>query len=217
MFFYLAKAYAFIYFVVQKWFGINLRGLGFALRLVRADRVISVMGIKMFFNHKVAASYARPIIGGWNEPETHALLNYVLSGLPGSVEFVDVGANVGEMVLDVSQYKNVARIVAFEPIAECAHAITKSLKINGLSKHAVVEKLVGEEHGWVSFSSYEKNSGGSSVFSESSLKSDSKVLMTKLDDAAIGIYEHLVLLIDVEGFEPSVMRGGGGFLKRSSR
>lgn len=118
MFYYMAKVYAYIYELVQKWFGINIRGLGFALRLVRSDRIISVMGIKMYFNHKVAASYARPIIGGWNEPETHVLLNYVLPRLPGSVEFVDVGANVGEMVLDVSQHKNVARIVAFEPISD---------------------------------------------------------------------------------------------------
>lgn len=208
MFYYLAKVYAYIYELVQKWFGINIRGLGFALRLVRSDRIISVMGIKMYFNHKVAASYARPIIGGWNEPETHLLLNYVIPRLPGSVEFVDVGANVGEMVLDVSQHKNVARIVAFEPISECALAISESLNINGFRNYRVIEKLVGEECGWISFSSDVKNTGGSSVYSENSSNSRSKSEMTRLDKESLGIYEYLVMLVDVEGFEPSVLRGG---------
>lgn len=208
MFFYLAKAYAYVYVFVQKWFGINIRGLGFALRLVRSDRIISVMGLKMYFNHKVAASYARPVTGNWNEPETHELLNYVIPRLPGSVEFVDVGANVGEMVLGVSQHKNVGRIVAFEPIPECTLAIRESLNINGFRNYRVIEKLVGEECGWTSFSNDGKNTGGSSVYSESSSNSTNKSEMTKLDNESLGEFQYLVMLVDVEGFEPSVLRGG---------
>lgn len=213
MFFYLTKIYAYIYFTVQKLLGVNIRGLGFALRLVRSDRVIMVNGLKMYFNHKVAASYARPVIGDWNEPETHILLNYVLPRLPGAVEFVDVGANVGEMVLDVSRHSNVTRIVAFEPISECVRSIIESFNINGYDKYQVVEKLVGQECGWINFSSNSGNTGGSSVYSETSFTSADKVQMTRLDDESLGASEHLVMLVDVEGYEPSVLRGGGRLIQ----
>src|SRR3989339_1727463 len=126
MFFYLAKIYACICWRVQGVFGVNLRGLGFALRLIRADRVLSVMGVKMYFNHKVATSYANPITGIWNEPETHLLLNHVIPLLPAEAAFIDVGANVGEMVADVTRHKNIVKIIAFEPVPECARAIRET-------------------------------------------------------------------------------------------
>ncbi len=213
MFFYLAKIYACICWRVQGVFGVNLRGLGFALRLIRADRVLSVMGVKMYFNHKVATSYANPITGIWNEPETHLLLNHVIPLLPAEAAFIDVGANVGEMVADVTRHKNIVKIIAFEPVPECARAIRETLSLNGYKNYQVIEKLAGEKTASVKFSTDGRNSVGSSVYSAESAGSASEVQMTTLDSETAGLPAHAVLLIDVEGYEPAVLKGGARFIR----
>ena len=213
MMFHLAKAYSFIYGYAKDRFGVHLPGLGFALRLVRSDRIISVMGRKMYFNHKVAASYARLIAGSWNEPETHLLLNFLIPRLPGSVSFIDVGANIGEMVLDVSRHGNVVQIVAFEPIPGCCHSIRESFKLNGFKNYQIIEKLVGDKCGHVKFSDDGKNTGGSSLYSECSARSLHEVPITTLDNEISVSSDHVIILVDVEGYEPSVLKGGARFIR----
>lgn len=213
MLFHLAKAYSCIYGYVKDRFSVNLPGLGFALRLVRTDRIIDVMGRKMYFSHKVAASYSRLIAGSWNEPETHLLLNYIIPRVPGLISFIDIGANIGEMAVDVSRHKNVAQIIAFEPIPECCYSMQESLKLNEFKNYRIVEKLVGNKCGSVKFSDNDKNTGGSSCYSECSINSSNKVPMTSLDNEISVSFNHAVMLVDVEGYEPLVLKGGMQFIQ----
>jgi len=202
----IVQLYSKVYGFFKDQLNINLPGLGFALRLIQHDRVINVMGRKMFFNHKVAPCYGRHISGLWNEPETHLFLNTLISKLCHRVTFIDVGANIGEMVIDVSRHANIERIVAFEPSKECCSAIIKSLSLNGFECFDVIEKLVGETNDLVKFG-ISKSIGGSSVLSQDSQASDSETEMTTLDTVLSSTKGISILLVDVEGYEPQVLKG----------
>jgi len=209
----IVQIYSKIYGYFKDQFNLNLPGLGFALRLIKQDRIISVMGRKMFFNHKVAPCYGRHISGRWNEPETHLFLNSLIPQLSHSVTFIDVGANIGEMVIDVSRHSNLKKIVAFEPSSECCEVISKSLKLNGFERFEVIQKLVGEVNDLVKFG-ISKSIGGSSILSEESQESVTKTAMTTLDTALANISGLSILLVDVEGYEPQVLKGAHQFIQK---
>jgi FkbM family methyltransferase len=211
--FYLARLYSAIYAFAKERLSVRIPGLGFALRRIRHDRVISVASHKMYFDHRVAASYSRLIAGSWNEPETHSFLNYLIPRLPGSVTFIDVGANIGEMVVDVAQHKNVSHIVAFEPLAECCDALRKSLALNSITTCEVIETLVGATNGQARFAGDLKYSGVSSVYSAHSQLSQFIYPMTTLDDALCITSAYSIMLVDVEGYEPLVLQGGTHFIQ----
>jgi len=212
MIYQIVRLYSKVYGVIKDQFNANLPGLGFALRLIKNDRVIDVMGRKMFFNHKVASCYGRHIAGSWNEPETHLFLNLLIPKLNGSVTFTDVGANIGEMVIDVSRHTNVQKIFAFEPTADCCDAIRKSLILNGFKQFDVIEKLVGESNEFVKFG-ISKSIGGSSILSQESQESNTQTAMTTLDSVLSNASGLHILLVDVEGYEPQVFKGAQQFIQ----
>lgn len=206
------QLYSKIYGFFKDQFNINLPGLGFALRLIKQDRIISVMGRKIFFNHKVAPCYGRHISGRWNEPETHLFLNSLIPKLGHRVTFIDVGANIGEMVIDLSRHSNIEKIIAFEPSNECCESIRKSLILNGFEQFDVIEKLVGETNDLVKFG-ISKSIGGSSILSRDSLESSNQTAMTTLDTVLANTSGLSILLVDVEGYEPQVFKGAIKFLQ----
>jgi FkbM family methyltransferase len=212
MIFQVVYCYSKLYGFVKDHFRKNLPGLGFALRRIKKDRVLDIDGRKMFLNHKVAVCYGRHISGAWNEPETHTFLNRVISKLNMPVAFVDVGANIGEMVIDASRHENVTKIFAFEPIADCTEAIKKSLDLNHVQNYSIIQKLVGSDTGVSRFGA-SRTIGGSSILSKESSESGNEVAMTTLDLELLSIQNDAIILIDVEGYEPQVLKGGLRFIE----
>jgi FkbM family methyltransferase len=210
-FYLLARVYSTIYGFFKDKFGVNLRGLGFALRQINTDRVIEVRGRKIFFNHQIAASYGRHLEGKWNEPETHALFDYVIPKLDGSVAFIDVGANIGEFLIDVSKHSKVKDLVGFEPISECCHSIQESMKLNGVDRFLIYQSLVGSKVKSERFA-IGKTIGGSSVYSNISKEAGDEIAMTTLDKTLSISATHAILLVDVEGYELEVLKGGRNFI-----
>ena len=213
MIFFIVRMYSFLYGYVKDHFKRNLPGLGYALRKIKRNHVLDIQGRKMFFSHKVAVCYGRPISGAWNEPETHAFLNYLLPKLPSAIIFVDVGANIGEMMIDVSKHKNVKNLIAVEPIGACAEAIKKSLDLNRVRNYVIIEKLMGAAIGYSPFTQ-SQSVGGSSIFSPESVASKTDVQMTTLDHELELVVDDTIILIDVEGYEPQVLEGGLQFINR---
>jgi len=212
MTFLLTKIFVRLYGWVQDRFGIRLRGLGYVLRLNRRDCVFSIRGQAMYFDHRVAAAYGRLVVGSWNEPETHLFLDSVIAAVAGPLAFVDVGASVGEFVIDVARRDNVTRVVAFEPLEECAASLRRSAALNGRSKIEVVPKLVNEDGhpGVLDFDVRRPTASAAGT----GVGASRKIPATTLDQALAGLDGQVVLLIDVEGAEPGVLRGGREFLRR---
>lgn len=205
--FWLAKQYSRLYGAVKDRTGHDLRGLGFLLRQVKDDRTITVQGRTVWMNHEVAQCYGRLIVGDWNEPETHKFLNLVFDRLEAAGTFVDVGANVGEMIIDLACHPNVTRSYAFEPIPACAEAIRRSLTLNSVEDAAVLESLCGDRIGVIRYT-VSSDVSNSSVLAQSDEEHSSATGITTLDEAIDQVEGPLVILADVEGYEVNVMRGG---------
>jgi FkbM family methyltransferase len=213
MIFFIVRMYSILYGFVKDRFKRNLPGLGYALRRIKHDHILDIHGRKMFLSHKVAVCYGRHISGDWNEPETHIFLNRAIQQMPTSVAFVDVGANIGEMVIDISRHRNVTKVIAFEPLADCVEAIKKSLDLNLVNNYVVIDKLVSDSLGRARFGA-SRSVGGSSVLSQESTTSSTQVATTTLDHDLASVVDDTIILIDVEGYEPQVLKGSLQFIHR---
>ena len=201
-----AKAYIKLYELCRIHLGITLRGMGFVLRRVTTDHVLSFKGKKLFFNHHVATCYNLLINGKPNEPETHRFLEKIFGSLDDAVMFVDVGCNIGEMIIDVGRYPNVSRVIGFEPNAECVKACRTTVALNNYEHVEIVEKALNADGHPVDFysdviplaSSIVDKKHGSPMLAQA----------TTLDAELMKFDEPAIILIDVEGAETLVLRGG---------
>jgi FkbM family methyltransferase len=215
LFFAAARAYAWCYVGVESLSGRNIRGLGFLLRRCRRPRYIRFLGQWLYFEPAVASSYGLHIINRVHEPEAHQLLNAVFDALgTGQALFIDVGANIGALVLDVARRSNVS-VVGYEPAEACVFAIMKTVERNGRHNVSVFRSLVGDRDELVSFTEG-KDVQGASV--HTSVPTSPAVRQITLDGAEVlrSVTDDtpVVLMIDVEGYEPKVLAGARALIER---
>jgi hypothetical protein len=116
----LAKLYARLIIIVNKLFGVSLPGLGFLCRRIKLEHTINVEGRKYYFYRGAASMYSLLIAGKFPEPQTHRFLENIIPKITVKIGFIDVGAAVGEMVIDAAGYDNVDHIIAFDPATKIA-------------------------------------------------------------------------------------------------
>ena len=189
--------------------GVRLRGLGWLLRRMRTDHVLDVEGVRLWFDHRVASSYDRLVAGELNEPETAAFLGAVLEAFGEDVTFVDVGANVGELLIPLAAHPRVVRAIGFEPQPACADACERSAALNGFAHVRVRRELVADGAPR-RFSTNVDSPNTSAIADVGDL-----VKTVKLDDALADVRTPLVLLVDVEGAEPLVLSGAATLLRHA--
>jgi len=208
----IAVGYIHIYAILHKYAGLRLRGLGFALRKIKNAYVFQLHGVNYWFNPDCAAAYCVMPAGYWNEPETHLFLDKVLDAVTEKVLFIDVGASIGEMALPVAAHKKALHVIAFEPQAECALAISKSAQINNFSHVEVIQAAASDTSGFVHFASSHRNPTAASLASD---RDDVPQVPCVTVDETVTMQQGLpIVLIDVEGHEPSVMRGATNFIRQ---
>jgi FkbM family methyltransferase len=212
--FLIAKIYDNIYGLFKSVLKRNMRGIGFLLRKVKNDHVLDLDGQQLYFNHKVAGCYVRLINGNYTEVETHVFLKRIIAGITKEIYFIDVGANVGEMILDVARYQKVKIIYAFEPHLECAKACKISAILNGFDhKVVVLQKILSKDTNPIAFD-FNIISPNASAITGSNDKKGVVVYPSTLDNELPDTIEHAMLLIDVEGAEPHVLKGGKHFIQK---
>jgi FkbM family methyltransferase len=191
--------------------GRNLKGLGFILRRLEQDREFTACGRRWFFDHRIAGTYMRLVGGTHNEPETQSFLSYILEGLDHSITFIDVGANIGEMVVPMAAHPKVTRVIGFEPHPVCAEVCRKNLALNRLNKTDLHVSLVGDGSAqpYVIDPMYAPTSAIRHDLPDAPLTRS-----VRLDDQA-DITGDSILLIDVEGAELDVMKGGQRFIREN--
>lgn len=211
----LAKLYAVLYIAIKKYFGTNIPGLGLLLRRVKRPCFIQFLGHEMYFEPYVASSYGLHVVGAMQEPETHQFLNQAFDVVQDQDAWlVEVGANIGAFLLDIARRPKV-NLIGFEPSDYCVNAIEQTMLRNGRGNYKVFPQLVGDTTSLVPFD-IGRHDGSASVLT--SINAPSQVEQTCLDDSAAvaNIPPDLptVLMIDVEGYEPNVLRGGAAFIRR---
>ena len=205
--------YAHVQFYCHAYLRCNVRGLGFFLRNIRANLVIDVHGSEMYFDSTIGGSYGCLIGGMWTEPETHLLLDRVLEATPNVRCFIDVGANIGEMILDIAARRKAVKVIGFEPIQECANAIEQSVALNHWENVDIRMKAVGESIG-TGLIAIDRRSPNASALAGVGVQCGVPVEISTLDVEIGDVEGEAILLIDVEGSELSVVRGGREFIHR---
>jgi FkbM family methyltransferase len=208
------KLYSRFSWFVSRRFGWRPRGLGWCLRHVGIDAVVPVHGARVFFDHRVAACYSWIVGGEWNEPETHEFLLAVIRAAGVPLRFVDVGANVGEMVVDIARLANVHEVVAFEPDPCCARAMRVGALLNDVVNLRVVERILGDNAAPMLFTINTRNPLSHRLAAGDDAEG---VLLpaTTLDTELRDKTGPTIVLIDVEGAELLIMRGGQEFIRRT--
>ena len=215
----LARNFARGYLIFKRLTHRNLPGLGKALDLIKTERTLMVKGLKFHFNPRVGRAYGLMIIGEWNEPETHHFLASVLTRTEEKINFVDVGASIGEFAIDMAASERVATVIAFEPQPEAARAVEKSFAINGFQKVRVIQKIVTDSKKDLYFLLDERSPVASHVASSIAvdLKNNQRLMKipaTTLDEELCEIEGSTMILLDIEGGEYLAMKGGLGFIRR---
>jgi FkbM family methyltransferase len=197
-----AQAYARVYAAIKQKTNLNLKGLGWMLRRIRRDAVVNVDGVRLFIDHRIATSYGLLVSGRVNEVETASLLRRVLSP---QTTVVDVGANIGEIVVQAAP--RCRSVIAFEPHPVAAHALRRTIELNGFAHVEVIEALVGDGTA-LELAANARNANASAA------RAGGDTASARLDDHLRGTTGELVIVIDVEGGEPHVLRGALATIER---
>jgi FkbM family methyltransferase len=209
--FFSAKLYSRLYGFLKDKFNIHIRGLGFILRKVQSDHQLLVNGRHLYFAHEMAEAYARPLHGKWSEPETHKLITYIMDTL--KITYIEVGTNVGEILIDIASNPFCVKAIAFEPNPIAVTVINKNVAINSLKNCNVINKALGHEQ-TIQHMFFGSNSLTASLLSTESthglggIDVEVSTLNHEINTAEF-IDSNVILLIDVEGYELNVIRGGG--------
>lgn len=206
-----ARGYAVVRGAVLRTTGIQLKGLGFLLRRMRADVVFEACGFRWFLDHRVSSAFASLVSGSFLEPETQDILRHLADNATDGFVFVDVGANIGEMVVPMAAHPNCTRVIAFEPHPVCSEALRRNLELNHLDKATVRPALVGD--GTPQPYVIDAASPNSGIRPEATNVGLTPTV--RLDDELRDVSK-CIMLIDVEGAELEVMRSGRAFI-RSAR
>ena len=184
--------------------------VGFFLRKIKRPRTVNVDGLLFQFEPEVSTCFGRMIGGSFNEGGTHKLLKRVLKYVEKVDLFVDVGSNIGEFVIDVAFSGKVARVIGVEPNPGCVRSCLKSLELNALKNVQLIQKILTDSHEAVRFDMRGENANGHSIFAP---PTESEVIYSStLDDEVQDEYPSAILLIDVEGAEALVLKGGEKFV-----
>ncbi len=200
------KVYIKLYELCRRYFGITLKGIGFAQRMITTDHVLDFVGKKLYFNHNVSACYTLLLNGEANEPETHLFFEKILGSLHQAVIFADVGCNIGEMIVDVARYRIVSHVIGFEPNAECVKACRRTVELNNYTHVEIIEKALNADGRPVNF--FFGTNPLAAQIANREKKGQVVVPATTLDNELMKFSDPAIILIDVEGAELLVIRGG---------
>lgn len=209
---YLVILFIKIHFILKK-LGIKIRGLGRAQSMLKKMFVFSFMDCNMLYMPSIAGSYDYLLVGQSNEPETQIFLTN-LAGTKLSMNFVDVGASIGEFVFSMSRFDNIERIFAFEPRPDCASVLRLNVELNKEKRITVLEQAASNNNGVIKF--FLKKSGTSSSINETTPISKEIVVKSVRLDSILPMDLNLpIILIDVEGAENLVIEGATNFINQT--
>lgn len=147
----------------------------------------------------------------WISQEYEPIQPFYLLELCNAVKaktFVDVGANIG--VYSVIMSQSASRVLAYEANDALANEVMENLALNGIDG-SVRRVAVSGKAGTVTFGIVSRYAGNSAVVeqgeTDTNYSSTETIDAVRLDDELGSVDGPIVLKIDVEGHELSVLEG----------
>lgn len=130
--------------------------------------------------------------------------------------FLDIGANIGLMSVIASKQVGTNGIVyAVEANPKTVPILQANIDLNNCKNVEVIPIALSDTSGTaVLFENWEVNRGGASLISQSKEEQGLEVKMERLDDLFDENTTVQLVKIDVEGFEPQVIRGGMNWFRK---
>ncbi|MFZ1790750.1 MAG: FkbM family methyltransferase [Saprospiraceae bacterium] len=167
------------------------------------------------------------LFADWNEPRGRSLIIGGAKGQPSIKQFwkkagelilpdvfLDVGANYGEVMFSTNYHQNTKLIIGVEANSSLIKFLNKTLDANPYKEKVILlNKLASDSTGQIERFFIDKKSSGRSTALENNFVKDVievNVESIRLDDfilAHLSSIQSMVFKIDVEGFEPYVLRG----------
>jgi len=192
------------------------RGLGLLQRLLSEDRIVNVAGCSFYVSAEVADSYGMLTGGYFSEPETHVFLDYLLQQID-DVTFVNGGCNIGEFVITAGLADGSKRVVGYDIHPDCIEACRRSILLNGLEDSCTVYfRGLGSKVDTARVSFGQHAPQGTNLFDEDGQEAKTVEISTldcELEKGILADEGPYVVLLDVEGYECQVLKGGSTFIK----
>ncbi|HEY8572086.1 FkbM family methyltransferase [Phenylobacterium sp.] len=135
-----------------------------------------------------------------------------LAGEPTGA-LIDVGANIGAIALPFAKHRPAWKVIAIEAHAGLAELLERNAAANGLGNVQALHAAAGPEAGAVDFPDPPLDQDfnyGHTGFHMADLPTRS-TRMVRLDDIAPA--DTRVIKVDVEGYEPEVLKGGRALIE----
>lgn len=130
------------------------------------------------------------------------MLEYIKQ-LNASGTYIDVGANIGNHSIFLALLPQCSRVLAFEPYEVVYKYLLKNIKANGLSDKIIARPLaLGARPGEAGIVPGEAGNLGMTKLNEKGSGATVDTLDNQTAGERVG-----VIKIDVEGFEPAVLKG----------
>lgn len=130
--------------------------------------------------------------------------------------FLDVGANIGQTVLQVKAISPEIRYIAFEPNSVCVVYLNHLVELNGLRNTTIVPVGLGDQPALQMLNKLSATDSGASVVETGGMGIKEVIPVFSLDS----IFRELdlnpgkvIMKIDVEGYELEALRGMRKFLE----
>lgn len=159
------------------------------------------------------------VTGNWyNGLDEPFEMGFLLQILRRGDLFVDIGANVGSFTVLACSIDGVSAI-AYEPIPETAYKLKRNILVNNFETTAKVRIVgVSDTRGSLQFTQNQDSMNHVLGRDETDILSSIEVKVVTLDEELLSLppEQSLVLKIDVEGHERSVIAGAHNVLSRSA-
>lgn len=177
-------------------------------KIMGRSSIVSSYGVKLTANYD-DATFKFYVCGSYG----YFYWNHLLSKSNNFI-YLDIGANQGLYTICAAKNKKCERVYAFEPVENTFNLLKKNIILNNITqKCAVIKKAVSEKSETININIDPIHSGAASIARDdfnSNLLSEEIISIngSELDELVNFDNEKpIVIKIDVEGFEKSVILG----------
>jgi FkbM family methyltransferase len=139
-------------------------------------------------------------------------VNWLIPLLNDSSRVVFAGAHLGALLVPIVHAASTREVLAFEPSPRNFRLLSVNLRLNGIGGDVARNLALGERPGTIQFTENSINTGNSRVASDGEIT----VAMETLDRTVPSDWQSIDLIVmDTEGSEVAVMRGGQATLAKT--
>jgi FkbM family methyltransferase len=145
-------------------------------------------------------------LGARRNAPTNEEIELVRECISGARVIFDVGANFGAFTIPFSTFAPQARIFAFEPCPQTAHALKQNLLLNNIGNVQVIEAIISDRNDMLGFSNSRDPATNRIIDDPSAECAVRSITLTEFC-RDVGVDNIDFLKIDVEGAEMLLLEG----------